>query len=298
MTTATEIATAVTDKATAVTDKATAVTDKATAVTDKATVVLEMLRQRADLPDGHPDRAVLRVRTIEACLPLARHLAARYQGRGEPLDDLYQVAALALVKAIDAFDPVRQTAFSSYAVPTIVGALKRHFRDNTWWLRVPRPIQTLAVRLAPASASLTQRLGRPPTVAELAAHLDAAEEDVTIARDAWRAHHPDSLDILTSIDGGRQRSRIDTVGAVDVRLDAVIDRHALQPLLSGLPLRQRRILAMRYVGDLTQAEIAAKVGLSQMHVSRLLVRTLAQLRSSMLAERSARSTRGVPGQSR
>jgi RNA polymerase sigma factor (sigma-70 family) len=130
--------------------------------------VQDLLRQRADLPAGHPDRAVLRTRSIEAGLPLARCLATRYRGRGEPLDDLYQVAALALVKAVDGYDPVRQAAFTSYAVPTILGALKRHFRDTTWRARVPRRTKELAINLAPASARLAQQLARSPALPELA----------------------------------------------------------------------------------------------------------------------------------
>jgi RNA polymerase sigma-B factor len=262
-----------------------------TARSASAATVLDLLRERDDLPAGHPDRATLRTRSIEVSLPLARRLAARYQGRGEPLEDLYQVAALALVKAVDAFDPARQTAFSSYAVPTIVGALKRHFRDATWRLRMPRPIQDLAIKVATSRAILSQQLNRSPTLAELAAHLESAEGDVAVAREAWRARHPDSLDTLSAIDGEQQRPLIDTIGMTDVRLDAVIDRHALRPLLAALPARQRRILAMRYFADLTQAEIATAVGLSQMHISRLLARTLTQLRSGMLAEQSTRSPR-------
>lgn len=254
----------------------------------------DLLRERADLPTGHPDRATLRERSIEASLPLARRLADRYRGHGEPIDDLYQVAALALVKAVDAFDPARRVAFSSYAVPTIVGALKRHFRDHTWRLRVPRPIQDLAIRLGPARATLTQQLGRSPTLAELAAYLDAAEPDVAFAQDAWQAYRPDSLDAPPVGSLEQQMPLIDTLGTVDARLDAVIDWHTVHPLLTALPARQRHILALRYVGDLTQAEIAARVGLSQMHVSRLLERTLTQLRTGVLGERSSRSTHRTP----
>jgi RNA polymerase sigma-B factor len=252
--------------------------------------VQDLLRARADLPAGHPGRVRLRERSIETGLPLARRLADRYRGRGEPLDDLHQVAALALVKAVDAFDPARQVAFSSYAVPSILGALKRHFRDHTWRLRVPRPIQDLATRLGPARATLTQRLGRSPTQAELAAHLDAAEQDVAVARDAWRAHLPDSLDARSAGSLEQPRPLIDTLGTVDARLDAVIDWHTLQPLVAALPARQRHILALRYAGDLTQAEIAARVGVSQMHVSRLLERTLTQLRTGIADQ----SGQGVP----
>jgi RNA polymerase sigma-B factor len=246
--------------------------------------VQDLLRQRADLPAGHPGRVMLRQRAIEAGLPLARRLASRYKGRGEPLDDLYQVAALALVKAVDGYDPARPSAFTSYAVATIGGGLKRHFRDTTWRVRVPRRVQEMAMALVPASASLTQQLGRSPTTPELAAHLHSAEEEVAVAVNAWRAYQPESLDAL-SVSGRDDRlPLIDTIGAVDARLDAVTDRHTLQALLATLPVRQRRILVMRYVGEMTQAEIAAQVGVSQMHVSRLLQRMLTQLRTGMLAD--------------
>jgi RNA polymerase sigma-B factor len=200
-----------------------------------------------------------------------------------PLEDLYQVAALALVKAIDGYDPARRTAFTSYAVPTILGALKRHFRDTTWQLRVPRRVQTLAVDLASHSGGLTQRLGRSPTLAELAAHLNAAEPDVAIALNAWQARYPDSLAVDTSDGGQRRRPLIDTLGGIDPRIDAIADRLTLRPLLAALPVRQRRILAMRYVGEMTQTEIATQIGVSQMHVSRVLAATLTQLRTGMLA---------------
>ena len=246
--------------------------------------VTDLLCQRAELPAGHPDRAALRARSIEAGLPLARSVAARYAGRGEPFEDLHQVAALALIKAVDRYDPDRQTAFASYAVPCIVGALKRHFRDATWRVRVPRRIQDLALTLGPTSAELAQQLGRSPTRRELAAHLDTAEPDITIALNAWRARCPDSLDARSAASGDEPRALIDKIGGVDARLQAVSDRHSLLPLLAALPLRQRRILAMRYVADMTQAEIATQVGVSQMHISRLLVHSLAQLRTAMLAE--------------
>jgi RNA polymerase sigma-B factor len=248
------------------------------------TTTADLLRQRAALPAGHPDRTRLRERSIEAGLPLARCLAARYTGRGEPLDDLVQVAALALVKAIDGYDPARQAAFTSYAVPTIVGALKRHFRDATWRVRVPRRVQELAITLAPAAARLAQQLGRSPTLPELAAHLDATEDDVAIAANAWQAHHPDSLDAPTTTGEDERRPLIDTIGAVDARFDTVTDRHTLQLLLAALPARQQRILAMRYFGDMTQAEIASQFGLSQMQISRLLIRALLQLRAGMLTD--------------
>ncbi|MPZ29263.1 MAG: sigma-70 family RNA polymerase sigma factor [Micromonosporaceae bacterium] len=181
------------------------------------------------------------------------------------------------------YDPTRQTAFTSYAVPTILGALKRHFRDTTWQLRVPRRVQALALRLAPHSAGLTQRLGRSPTPAELAAHLHATEPDVAIALNAWQARYPDSLEVVTSSDGQPRRPLIDTLGGIDPRIDAIADRLTLRPLLAALPVRQRRILAMRYFGEMTQAEIATQIGVSQMHISRLLATALTQLRTGMVA---------------
>jgi RNA polymerase sigma-B factor len=246
--------------------------------------VEELLQRRARLPVGDPRRAELRACAIEAALPMARRLAARYRGRGEPLDDLRQVAALALVKAVDGYEPGREAAFSSYARPTILGALRRHFRDTTWRVRVTRGIQELAITLAPATADLAQQLGRWPTLPELAGRLDAAEADVATAIDAWQAHHPDSLDAPATTSEGRQRPVVETIGAVDARFDTVTDLHSLRPLLAALPVRQRRILALRYLGDMTQAEIAVEVGVSQMQVSRLLARVLSELRAAMLAE--------------
>jgi RNA polymerase sigma-B factor len=255
--------------------------------------VERLLRQRADLPTSHPDYAALRVSGIEAGLPLARCLAARYRGRGVPLEDMYQVAALALVKAVDGYDPTRKVAFTSYAVPTILGALKRHLRDNAWPMRVPRRIQALALELAAHSASLTQRLGRSPTLAELAAHLDAAELDVAIALNAWQARYPDSLDAVTSDGGRRRRPLTETLGGTDTCFDAIADRHTLRPLVAALPVRQRRILAMRYFAEMTQVEIATQIGVSQMHVSRLLAAALTQLRAGMVAQPPPHPTAGT-----
>jgi RNA polymerase sigma-B factor len=258
------------------------ITEPATRPTAGA-IVQNLLRQRDELPAGHPDRAVLRARSIEAGLPLARYLAARYRGRGEPLEDLNQVAALALVRAVDMYDPTRQTAFASYAVPTITGALKRHFRDTTWRIRPPRRIQELALSIAATSVSLTQLLGRTPTLRDLAADLDVTDADVTTAFNAWQGHRPDSLDAQTAAGGEQRWSLIDTLGAVDADIDRVVDRQSLRPLLAALPVREQRILAMRFVGGMTQSEIAAQIGVSQMHISRLLLRSLQALRAGMPA---------------
>ncbi len=255
--------------------------------------VTGLLRERAGLPADHPYRAVLRTRAIEAALPLAHRLAVRFQGRGEPVDDLYQSAAVALVNAVDRYDPARQVGFTAYAVPTILGALKRHFRDTTWRVRVPRKVQELAITLPSARAALTQQLGRSPTRRELAAYLRTTEEDLTTATIAWEGYCPESLDAPSATGTSEPRRLIDTIGTIDAGFDAVNDRLALQSLLAALPARQRRILAMRYFAELTQAEIAAQVGLSQMHVSRLLAHALTCLRTGLLVKPSPRRIAGA-----
>lgn len=253
--------------------------------------VEDLIRQRGDLPAGHPSRATLRERAIEAGLPLSRYLAGRYRERGEPLEDLYQVAAIGLIKAVDGYDPARPVPFTAYAVPTIVGALKRHFRDTTWRIRVPRSVQELALTLAPTSAGLAQKLGRCPTRTELAAHLGATEHDVAAALTAWRGHSPASLDALAA----GQVALIDTIGAIDTRFDAVDDQHSWQRLIDGLPLRERRIITMRFSDEMTQTEIAARIGVSQMHISRLLLRTLTTLRTGVRPGQPPLSTPRPPG---
>ena len=244
--------------------------------------VQDLLRQRAQLPAGHPDRATLRARSIEMALPMARALAARYRGRDEPADDLYQVAALALIKAVDGYDPARPTAFSSYAVPTILGALKRHFRDTSWRVRVPRKVQELAITLGPATAGLAQRLGHEPSRRELAAHLDVAEQAVAAAGAAWHARHPASLD-ATLPHRRDDRPQPPVIALIDARYDTVENRHTLRPMLAALPAQDRRILAMHYFGEMSQAQIAAQVGVSQMQISRVLSRSLTKLRTDALA---------------
>ena len=239
------------------------------------------MRQRDELPAGHPARAALRARSIEAGLPLARDLAARYRGRGESSEDLYQVASLALVRAVDMYDPAHRSAFASYAVPTITGALKRHFRDTTWRIRPPRRIQELALSLPATSASLAQLLGRSPTRGDLATHLATTDAEVALAAAARLGYRPDSLDAPPAGSGEHRWLLGDVVGAIDAELDRVVDREALRPLLAALPLRERRILALRFIGEMSQAEIADQIGLSQIQISRLLLRSLATLRAGL-----------------
>ncbi|MFP5335556.1 MAG: SigB/SigF/SigG family RNA polymerase sigma factor [Actinomycetes bacterium] len=229
----------------------------------------------ARLPGDAPERAALRDSVVEAHLPLVRHLARRYADRGEPLDDLVQVGTIGLLKAVDRFDPDRGHAFSSFAVPTVLGEIRRHFRDRGWMVRVPRRLQDLSRSLTEARAVLTQELGRAPTVDELAARTGADPEQVLEALDSAGAYATVPLD--SEDDDGPQT----WLAEDDEALEHVENREALRPLLEQLPARERRILALRFVRGMSQAQIAAEVGISQMHVSRLLARTLATLRAGL-----------------
>jgi RNA polymerase sigma-B factor len=217
---------------------------------------------------------------IERYLPLARHVAARYRGGSEPIEDLEQVAALALVKAIDRFDPARGTSFSSYAVPTISGELRRHFRDHTWALRVPRDLQELAVKVGKAEPALQLQLGRVPTAAELAEHLDVSIEELLEARDAAGANRMSSLDAPVSSEDEEGASLADLLGSDDEGLDHVERVLTLGSALDVLEPREREILRLRFQEELTQSAIGERVGLSQMHVSRLIRQALDTLRAA------------------
>ncbi|SCL27354.1 SigB/SigF/SigG family RNA polymerase sigma factor [Micromonospora inyonensis] len=239
----------------------------------------QLLHQLAALHGDDPRRARLRDRIIEDRLPLASRLARRYTGRGEPYDDLAQVAALALVRAVDGFDASRGSPFSSYAVPTILGALRRHFRDSTWAIRAPRKVQELNSSVRAATGELTQRHGHHPSAVELADHLEVGVNDILAAVTAAQAYRLVSLDAPRP--GADDLAALDRIGAVDPEFARVDDRLALSLLVAPLPPRERRILAMRFHGHMTQEQIANEVGLSQMHVSRLLTRSLARLRARM-----------------
>lgn len=230
------------------------------------------------------DRA-LRDRLVEEHLPLARYLARRFVHRGEPLDDLVQVALLGLLKAVERFDPWRGLRFSTFATPTILGELKRHFRDRGWAVRVPRRVQELHVRLARVVGALSQELGRSPTTAEIAAAADATEEEVLEAMEAGGLYRLASLDAPAPEADGTERS--ERLGDDDDSFDAVEHRLELSALLDVLPDRERTIVYLRFFRGLTQSEIAARVGISQMHVSRLLTRSLEQLRGAAASDRLA-----------
>ncbi|WP_416968420.1 RNA polymerase sigma factor SigF [Streptomyces sp. 4F14] len=238
--------------------------------------------QLRGLADGSPEYAELRNRLVRMHLPLVEHLARRFRNRGEPLDDLTQVATIGLIKSVDRFDPDRGVEFSTYATPTVVGEIKRHFRDKGWAVRVPRRLQELRLALTTATAELSQLHGRSPTVHELAEKLAISEEEVLEGLESANAYSTLSLDVPDTDD--ESPAVADTLGAEDEALEGVEYRESLKPLLEDLPPREKRILLLRFFGNMTQSQIAQEVGISQMHVSRLLARTLAQLREKLLVE--------------
>ncbi|MCL6669034.1 RNA polymerase sigma factor SigF [Streptomyces panaciradicis] len=250
---------------------------------DDAPDTADAFRRLATLPPG-PQRDALRERVVEAWLPMADRLAGRFRNRGESSEDLRQVAALGLVKAVDRYDPELGNAFESYAVPTITGEIKRHFRDHMWTLHVPRRVQELRNRVRFAAQDLTQTVsGRRPTVAEIAEHADMSEEDVLAGMEALESFSALSLDaeLPGSEDG---YSLGDALGSLDPALDTVVDREAVAPRLAALPERERAILYMRFFGDMTQSRIAEQLGISQMHVSRLISRCCSRVREQVLNE--------------
>ena len=213
-------------------------------------------------------------------LPLVEYLAKRFKDRGEPLDDLIQVGSVGLLKAIDRFDLQREVEFSTYATPTIVGELKRYFRDKGWAIRVPRRLQELSLRLNKLVAQLTQDLGRAPTVPELAKAAGVSEDEVLEALESGQAYSTTSLD-APSGDDDDAPMRGDRIGEEDLRLDNLEYFASLAPLIEQLPERERTILYLRFFKGMTQSKIADHIGISQMHVSRLLTRILEFLREGM-----------------
>lgn len=219
-----------------------------------------------------------RAELVDRFLPLARNLARRYSGAREPFDDLLQVASLGLVKAIDRFDIDRGAAFSSFAVPTILGELKRYFRDLGWSVHVPRGAQEQALKVQEAQERLTSRTGHPPTVAELAEYLELAVEDVLDALETAAAHHAASLDAPREDGEEDSGTLVDVFGQEDPRFELIDESITISAAASELTPRERRVLALRFVGDMTQTQIAAEIGVSQMQVSRILRRALIRLR--------------------
>lgn len=224
--------------------------------------------------------------------PLTQYLSRRFAGRGEPLDDLIQVANLGLLGAIDRFDPSREVQFSTYAAATMVGELKRHFRDKGWTIRVPRRLQELGLRINRLLPIVSQELGRSPTIAELATRLEVDEEEVVDAMEAAQAYSTTSLDAPINEDGG---TALDTLGELDASMERLDEWASIAPAIRDLPARERRVLYLRFFSGLTQSEIAEEIGVSQMHVSRILAQTLRALRGSLGQDPGALPREGTQG---
>lgn len=234
-------------------------------------------------PDD-PRRPGLRSRVVEAHLPLVKHLAGRYRHLGEPVEDLVQVGTIGLIHAVDRFDAERGVELASYATPVILGEIRQHFRDRTSAVRVPRRLSELHAAMVAARGELSQQLGRSPTVAELAAHLGQDEESVLDALEAGRARIAEPLPTGADVDAGTRLAG--RLHGEDDALAVVDDRETLRPLLQQLPAREKQILAMRFLRGLSQAQIADELGISQMHVSRLLAQTVGRLTRSLADDRS------------
>ena len=243
----------------------------------------DLLGRLAALDPDEPERQRVRDELVLMHLPLVHHLARRYRDRGEPTEDLLQVGTVGLINAIDRFDPSMGTEFATFATPTILGEIKRHFRDRTWAVKVPRRMQELHIAVSAATEGLAQTLGRSPTVHEIAENLDVTDDDVLDALEVRHAYAADSLDPLGSPSDDASYAIADSLGDLDDALEAVDYRETLRPLLAALPERERRIVLLRFFQNRSQAQIAEELGISQMHVSRLLARTLVQLRDEMNA---------------
>ena len=213
-------------------------------------------------------------------LPLVEHCARRFRNRGEPLEDLVQVGTIGLIKSIDRFDSDRGVEFSTYATPTIIGEIKRYFRDKGWAIRVPRRLQELRMQIGATSAELTQSLGRSPTPRELADAIGVSVEEIVEGIESSNAYATLSLDATDDHDDGAS-SMLDAIGSEDEGLEHVEIRESIKPLLDRLQPREKKILLLRFFKNMTQSQIAEEIGVSQMHVSRLLNRTLEQLRTSL-----------------
>ncbi|MBT1094696.1 SigB/SigF/SigG family RNA polymerase sigma factor [Streptomyces sp. Tu102] len=249
---------------------------------DDAPDTAEAFARLVGLPEG-PERKVLKDELIQAWLPMAERIAVRFKGRGESLEDLYQVAALGLVKAVDHYDPARGHAFEAYAVPTITGEIKRHFRDHMWTLHVPRRVQDLRNRVRSSSKELSQQTsGRAPTIPEIAEHAQLSEDEVRTGMEALDCFS--ALSLEAEMPGTDGYALGDAIGGPDPAYEIVVDRVSVTPCLQRLPERERTILYLRFFRGMTQSRIACQLGISQMHVSRLLSGCFAHLREELLAE--------------
>jgi len=250
---------------------------------DTRTLSRSLFHRFATLTPESPDYTYVRDTLIELNLPLVRYAAARFRSRNEPMEDIVQVGTIGLIKAIDRFDSERGVEFPTFAMPTIIGEIKRFFRDTSWSVRVPRRLQELRLSLTRAGDELAQRLDRSPTVAELATALGVSEEDVVEGLAVGNAYTASSLDTAPTDEDG-EGPLAERLGYEDAAMEGVEYRESLKPLLARLPARERRIIMLRFFGNMTQSQIGEEIGISQMHVSRLLTRTLATLREGLIAE--------------
>ncbi|UGT61597.1 SigB/SigF/SigG family RNA polymerase sigma factor [Nocardia asteroides] len=245
-----------------------------------------LLAELAGLAEHDPRRRALRELCLRRCLPLADHIARRFTGRGETYDDLHQSASLGLVLAVDRYDPARGTSFLAFAVPTIMGEVRRHFRDRTWALRVPRRVKETQLAIGPVVERLSQHTGRMPTTVEIALELELDPVEVTQALLASKAYRTNPIDSPADDPAGGPVSAniTEALGATDPAYELCEDALAVAPLLRKLPERDRRVLYLRFFENRTQAQIAAEFGVSQMHISRILSRTLAALHARALRD--------------
>jgi len=247
-------------------------------VTRRRSAELFGLLRDDSAPTASRDQA--RDALVHLHLPLVEHCARRFRNRGEPFEDLVQVGTIGLIKSIDRFDSDRGVEFSTYATPTIIGEIKRYFRDKGWAIRVPRRLQELRMQIGTTTAELTQSLGRSPTPRELAESIGCTVEEIVEGIESSNAYSTLSLDASDDSDDGAA-SMLDAIGVDDHNLEHVEIRESIKPLLEGLGEREKRILLLRFFKNMTQSQIAEEIGVSQMHVSRLLNRTLEQLRTSL-----------------
>ncbi|MET7292215.1 RNA polymerase sigma factor SigF [Streptomyces griseoloalbus] len=272
-----------TDRAQSVTELPDVAEPGQVAPRDARELSKQFFQRLTELEEGTPEYQYARNTLIEMNMSLVRFAAGRFRSRGpEEMEDIVQVGMIGLIKAIDRFELSREVEFTSFAIPYIVGEIKRFFRDTSWSVHVPRRLQEARVQLARATEELRSRLGRTPTVAELAQLMSLTEEEVNEARIASNGYNSASLDAAIGSEPDGESVLADFIGAEDAALELVEDFHALAPMIADLDERERKIVHWRFVEELTQAEIGERLGCSQMHVSRLLSRTLKRLREGML----------------
>jgi RNA polymerase sigma-B factor len=249
--------------------------------TDEYQDVVDMFLVLKTLPAESHEYARQRERIVTRCLQLADHVARHYDRRGENLEDLTQVARLGLMNAVNRFDPEKSSSFLAFAVPTMMGEVRRHFRDHGWSMHVPRRIRDRHGQITKATAQLTHDLGRAPTASELSDQLGLEREEVVESLIAAASYNVHSIDAPISGGDGNPRMLADTIGDDDLEFDHITDREAVRPLLAALPERDRTVLYLRFFASMTQSQIAERIGVSQMHVSRILEQTLTKLRDQL-----------------